>query len=48
MPRRPTRPDRAPLLMLAPTLIAGASTLLLLVWLDRIAAFLGLLKGTAL
>lgn len=38
------RPDRTPLLMLAPTVLAGASTLLLLVWLDRLSVFLGFLR----
>ncbi len=38
-------PDRAPLLIIVPTVAAGASTLLLLVWLHPITAFLTNLRG---
>lgn len=43
----PAAPDRAPLLMLAPTLMAGATTLMLLIWLSPIAQFLADLRGDA-
>jgi multicomponent Na+:H+ antiporter subunit D len=38
-------PDGAPLLVIAPTVAAGLSTLLLLIWLNPIVAFLGDLRG---
>ena len=44
---RDVAPDRAPLLLIAPTVAAGASTLLLLLWLNPIAAFLTGLRGGA-
>jgi len=40
-------PDGAPVLIILPTAIAGLSTLLLLVWLNPIVAFLGDLQGAA-
>ena len=40
-------PDGAPLLILVPTVAAGASTLLLLLWLNPIAIFLTGLRGGA-
>lgn len=40
-------PDGAPVLVILPTAIAGLSTLLLLVWLNPIVAFLGDLRGVA-
>lgn len=46
-PDAPAAPDRAPLLMLAPTLAAGAATLMLLVWLNPIARYLADLRGDA-
>ncbi|MDX2235154.1 MAG: proton-conducting transporter membrane subunit [Hyphomonadaceae bacterium] len=46
-PEAHAAPDRAPILIIAPTVAAGASTLLLLVWLNPIARFLGDLRGGA-
>jgi hypothetical protein len=40
-------PDGAPVLVILPTAIAGLSTLMLLVWLNPIVAFLGDLRGVA-
>lgn len=40
-------PDRTPLLVIAPTVAAGAATLLLLVWLNPIARFLTDIRGGA-
>lgn len=40
-------PDGAPILVILPTAIAGLSTLMLLVWLNPIVAFLGDLRGVA-
>lgn len=40
-------PDGAPILVILPTAAAGLSTLMLLVWLNPIVAFLGDLRGAA-
>lgn len=40
-------PDGAPVLVIFPTVIAGLSTLMLLVWLNPIVGFLGDLRGVA-
>lgn len=44
---RPATPDRAPLLIIVPTIGAGALTLMLLVWLNPIARYLADLRGGA-
>lgn len=46
-PEAHAAPDRAPLLVIAPTVAAGASTLMLLLWLNPIARFLVDLRGGA-